>query len=103
MEFKGTKGKWSYAVFSGDNNCTIYALGNKCLVSMLPKDFSMCTKEETEKEKKEQRYNALLISKAPEMLEFLTQLRYACENGLIQDLEELGESTNKLIKSATEL
>lgn len=47
--------------------------------------------------------DALLISKAPEMLEFLNQLSYACENGLIQDLDELSKSAKELIKSATEL
>lgn len=42
-------------------------------------------------------------SKADKMLEFLNQLSYACENGLIQDLQELGESAKKLIKEATEI
>lgn len=33
-----------------------------------------------------------------EMTEFLKQLVYACENGLISDLYKLGENAKKLIK-----
>lgn len=33
-----------------------------------------------------------------EMTEFLKHLVYACENGLISDLDELGEIAKKLIK-----
>lgn len=33
-----------------------------------------------------------------EMTEFLKQLVYGCENGLISDLDELGQSAKKLLK-----
>lgn len=93
-EFKGTKGKWKVNrqddIFIETDDKS--EKSNVCL--MLANGIYDYEKWH---------YNALLISKAPEMLEFLTQLQYACENGLIQDLEELGESTKELIKSATEL
>ncbi len=90
-EFKGTKGKWEIEYLASDES--IRAVINDGIIDV----WAIRTSIE------EANANTLLISKAPEMLEFLTQLQYACENGLIQDLEELGESTKELIKSATEL
>lgn len=87
-EFKGTKGKWEVL-----NNDILTNFHTK-IAKVHPVNLN---------DNLEHKYNALLISKAPEILEFLTQLQYACENGLIQDLEELGESTKELIKSATDL
>lgn len=93
-EFKGTIGKWGISnqvgekseltkIFNGDGNtvCAIY------------------TKPFTETEKKA---NALLISKAPEMLEMLIE----CEQRLSIETNSQCDFVNKvkeLIKQATQL
>lgn len=92
MEFKGTKGKWK--LFGKKKSKIIIQNGVQ---------IDLICKVDDDKLNCEHNYNALLISKAPEMLEFLNQLSYACENGFIQDLQELGESAKKLIKEATEI
>lgn len=87
MEFKGTKGKWKstngYTVWSkvGNNTKTIADCENRNLKGS------------------EEFYNALLISKAPEMLELLNELvnLKGCVNLQLQD------KARKLIKESTEL
>jgi hypothetical protein len=86
MEFKGTKGKW---VFDSENvftdDCSSY--GN--IICESPVEWSESNKN--------WKANALLISKAPEMLEMLKKL--------IQpdlDISDLIEAEN-LIKGATEI
>lgn len=91
-EFKFTKGKWYLQEFTDvytniirvktDTHDTIY-LGST------PQD-----------PKSESRYNALLISKAPEMLEMLIQ----CKNALDKIGHGILESKiEQLIKEATEI
>lgn len=90
MEFKGTKGKWIIKYSDRDNS------------------YDVVTKESfiasTLNASNESKINALLISKAPEMLEMLKEI--------LLDLEEVNIPTSmydtlkrakQLIKEATEL
>lgn len=91
MEFKGTKTKW---LISTNNEMGI-------LISTHPMSRDICTVwkyDDNFLENQESKANALLISKAPQMLEMLKELSndyeipyYICER------------INILIKEATEL
>ena len=108
MEFKGTKGKWKYEVIYGKNRPKIIvqipireSYNQELILGIIGEDdctvASCCCREE--------HANALLISKAPEMLEMLKKLKDAMlelmehQDGWEEDYEEL----EKLIKEATEL
>ena len=85
MEFKGTKGKW---YITKDNN--VFSDGK-----MIFAHQSNFNNEET-------KANALLISKAPEMLEMLELILN--EKGLEQIVHaNLIHNAKQLIKEATEL
>ncbi len=88
MEFKGTKGKWKV-----NKNSTTLSTDDK-------KDFITCWIFQPEKE--EAKANALLISKAPEMLEMLKDIysKYQ-EKGHLLDVSP--SAIEQLIKEATEL
>ena len=87
MEFKGTKGKWIIA----QNNVNIWADNTKVANCDNNSQASMYRIKDEE----EMKYNALLISKAPEMLEMLQSIA----DGECPDLKDI----KKLIKEATEL
>ena len=89
-EFKGTKGKWYLKIVKdyGVNVFSKIKKGNKKICTLYSKWYGA---EQT------QQANALLISKAPEMLEMLTYL-YA--NDLLKDN---ADEVLKLIKESTEL
>ena len=104
MEFKGTKGKWSFK-----NNSIIYS-GNVPIASSftlistvdetrLQNESWLDMRKRTEPERIacyiEQKANTLLISKAPEMLEMLQSIA----DGECPDLKDI----KKLIKEVTEL
>lgn len=92
MEFKGTKGKWTlYKTNKGHYKLSGEKWINFCKIYAITKDNSF-------EDDKETQANALLISKAPEMLELLTQLRDTEDFG-IAEVEQITE----LIKQATEL
>lgn len=84
MEFKGTKGKWLY-LYDGCDDC----------YDIVSDYGSICS---TESEDKENEYNALLISKAPEMLELLQSLVSSEMTPLT-----IRKQAKQLIKEATEL
>ena len=89
MEFKGTKGKW------------VAWLGDKQTTSSV-KIGSMEIELEIDYDNKldEERANALLISKAPEMLEMLKEVKRRLKgNGF----PSLTETIEELIKEATEI
>jgi len=93
MEFKGTKGKWK-----------ITSLDDTFIRSKENNAF-ICTMDEANNIKNESRANALLISKAPEMLEMLQKChfefgRFKAEFGQGSELEN---QVLQLIKDATEL
>lgn len=97
MEFKGTKGKW-YPCYNWSNKNVEIGTPSEEKIALVNKDYV-----------DEYKANALLISKAPEMLEMLKVIK----DHLIDILEEYGsESAEKtkairdcklLIKQATEL
>ena len=115
MEFKGTKGKWIIA----QNNVNIWADNTKVANCDNNSQASMYRIKDEE----EMKYNALLISKAPELLEKLKEgieiLDVKCTDGCINKTwidfqngngEDIGieidrfiKESKQLIKEATEL
>jgi hypothetical protein len=113
MEFKGTKGKWNF-------DKTKNAITSEKVSGILATAWMTYKSEEIEEridgeswlqmrertdviraEKDiEQKANALLISKAPEMLEMLKQCLYRLENSNHRDFPN---KIKQLIKEATEL
>jgi len=87
MEFKGTKGKWSITT---DNEIGILISGFNPLSDITTVHRYGFQEEEDA--------NALLISKAPEMLEFIDVI--ANTENIYQHLREKAQ---QLIKEATEL
>lgn len=101
-EFKGTKGNWEKITENWDLDQCVFLEGTEekiCDVKSLSQNAI---------------YDALLISKAPEMLEILKQLIMINEEGYISSFEdgfdvwekELNECMDKgkeLIKQATEI
>lgn len=104
-EFKGTKGKWNYEIVR-NSTCKICVVDNSFAEVYLPYNAD---------DIKEMEANALLISKAPEMLEMLERVvaleDIICMGGAVgeqwvgeaQALEEMMDKIKQLIKSATEL
>ena len=99
-EFKGTKGKWLYdkPIFHSENierGITIWIRkGNfRSLV---------CNVRGSQMSEIEARSNALLISKAHEMLEMLNRFMEITRELNHPRLDHLRGSANKLIKEATE-
>jgi hypothetical protein len=89
MEFKGTKGNWHVC----KKNETILCK-NDYGVAQIHGVINEC----------DWKYNALLISKAPEMLEMLIKLTDQIDNEHVSDwLLELQDDAKELIKEATEL
>lgn len=87
MEFKGTKGKWDAngsIVYMDDNSKSIYP-------------HYECGGFGIEKEA-----NALLISKAPQMLDFLIEL-YKDKKTYLEMFPSQQKKLEQLIKEATEL
>lgn len=95
MEFKGTKGKWEIA---GNKKTFIYALNED-------KDrnaFYLNINNDGKISLEEIQANALLISKAPELLQQLEKL-YNSIDSCIDLTPELLIETQLLIKQATEI
>ena len=91
MEFKGTKGKW---YFDKEKAKVYKENGNTLCVCY---HTSIYDKEESEP-------NALLISKAPEMLEMLKKINHTTTlHGKIDNGSDLHKNLIKLIKEATEI
>jgi hypothetical protein len=89
MEFKGTKGKW---VFNANDSSE-----NRCFVNNEQIDVWHWGNIE------EGKANALLISKAPEMLDFINRISgEMLRNDFVLD-EKWYEQAKQLIKEATEL
>ena len=84
MKFKGTKGKWKYTEYM-----SLYPVINE-------RGDDLCDSDNFELEAK---YNALLMSKAPEMLEMLIK----CTNTFNGKFPSLQTKIEQLIKEATEI
>ena len=82
--FKGTRGKWDW-YYDKYDDCYQVTAGKIVAMTFYDSD--------------EDKANALLISKAPEMLEML---EYLVENDYIANLENV-QKVKQLIKEATEL
>lgn len=93
MEFKGTKGKWRLekSQFYSDRICVFSDFENK-FSDKLILSIDNCDNQEG-------KANALLISKAPEMLEMLESLEN--DDNAIPAI--IWNKIQKLIKEATEL
>jgi len=95
MEFKGTKGKWfscclkttPHFVFSENGETTI-------CIPIKKQEMSQDLSDE------QFRSNALLISKAPEMLEFIVSLLSESED-IVHD--EIKKQAKQLIEEATKI
>ncbi len=92
MEFKGTKGKW-YRVkvektdYMSERNEVCYGDDGECVAEFIEND-----------------YDALLISKAPEMLELLSEILISITVGEISETTQYYKNKlEQLIKEATEL
>lgn len=97
MEFKGTKGKWIVRYEKNSNGFINIDLPNKLFITVYGE-----LKKINDVFPKETKANALLISKAPEMLEMLHKVLeenmtdYSCCMNIKNEIEHL-------IKEATEL
>ena len=103
-EFKGTKGKWSFRHSESKTAYNVVGtrLGDKYKIARVPYLlFPEVSFKLNESEKKQSYFDALLISKAPEMLEMLKEVLA----GRIRPREYQSEwdIVNELIKSATEV
>ena len=84
MDFKGTRGKWEY-LYDGNDYCYDIVSDYRLICSTVSAGIK-------------DRYNALLISNAPEMLEFLQSLVSSEMTPLA-----IRKQAKQLIKKATEL
>ena len=84
MDFKGTRGKWEYR-YDGNDYCYDIVSDYGLICSTMSAGIK-------------DRYNALLISKAPEMLELLQSLVSSEMTPLA-----IRKQAKQLIKEATEL
>jgi hypothetical protein len=93
--FKGTKGKWIRKEVITDNG-----FFQKVSVDLAESICNVTTRDH-----ERSIYNALLISKAPEMLEMLVEMYEEwCETGIGQNkLDSYMSQIKQLIKEATEL
>lgn len=104
MEFKGTKGKWDHSC--GDNSSIDIVLPNNTTISVDRYDrYGIGLVGQRE----EMQANALLISKAPEMIEMLIEISKIAEKiwEIEQDSPFFDEidfaKLDDLIKEATEI
>ncbi|MFP3835378.1 hypothetical protein [Chryseobacterium sp. SIMBA_028] len=106
-EFKGTKGKWNIDNLTSECETSIVTDVHRiCNVSHFDIKIDKILKDTSWLEGK---HNALLISKAPEMLEMLNHISWKTEQicndsgmGYIVDYDDM-DKLRKLIKEATEL
>jgi hypothetical protein len=97
MEFKGTEGKWSIKNLNTPEKGKYPALE---ITISTEEDEAMCTvwysKVFGKKVCKQQKANALLISKAPEMLEMLIDIKGYLGSDVREKVEQLIKESTKL-------
>ena len=100
MEFKGTKGKWNYEKGTYLENTIFFSFNNGEIIKVSNINDNDEATEET-------KANALLISKAPEMLEMLKKLvnEFSHYTELAQGTSKCGAvlDAKQLIKEAIKL
>ena len=96
MEFKGTKGKWKLAENEYCHYTSVRNLDDCLLLSR-----EICTSREDNQI--ESSANLLLISKAPEMLDFINRISGEMLRSDFVLNEKWYEQARQLIKEATEL
>ena len=95
MEFKGTKGKWKVSKYNYDE---IKSDSGFCICDVWDMDT------ETFPNPSEAKANALLISKAPEMLEMLKKMVNEFDVEFTNQYQfDLHSKAKQLIKEATEI
>ena len=113
-EFKGTKGTWirTQSIVKCNNQLIAFSatLTSRVDNSRLENENYLDSRERIKPELEacdlEQKYNALLISKAPEMLEMLQKIvlmTETCEGDFKDFRERYNIEIEDLIKSATEI
>jgi len=100
MEFRGTKGEWKTYTYTSENGRETTIVCNTDYNSNRT-DIHVRFSAIDETEKQTNRANALLISKAPEMLEMLEKVRFYAEFDSMR--LDLYNEIKQLIKEATEL
>lgn len=99
FEFKGTKGKWEYRQWDGEKwPDKRWSIGDKSTNGVC-----ICISPRYDFESQESKANALLISKAPEMLEMLIDFVETYESGGVINNEYYIDKFKQLLKEATEL
>ena len=106
-EFKGTKGKWLLNPLTNPTNPDYYCLYTKSGSFLTVQHIGTISKKYNDNPEETQ-YNALLISKAPELLEALIIAHKFIEenklkNYMIELLNRQLPNLEQLIKEATEL
>ena len=97
MEFKGTKGKWNYEKGTYLENTIFFHFNNGEIIKVSNINDNDEATEET-------KANALLISKAPEMLEKLAEVKDLLEAYPSEaEMNLKAVEIRQLIKEATEL
>ena len=100
MDFKGTRGKWrKFQLPNGNMKIT-------CDDWREFAEIEFKHWQNTEERRKQCLYNALIISKAPEMLELINEFYLMCIQKTFpteHELEYMAEKAEKLIKESTEL
>ena len=97
MEFKGTKGKWNYEKGTYLENTIFFSFNNGEIIKVSNINDNDEATEET-------KANALLISKAPEMLEKLAEVKDLLEAYPSEaEMNLKAVEIRQLIKEATEL
>ena len=93
MDFKGTRGKWEVFTDSYTNEITIYPSDSTVAICYMTNTYER------------NKYDALLISKAPEMLKMLENYLSDLKNIVPQSEARDNRINNveQLIKEATEL
>lgn len=96
-EFKGTKGKWEYRQWDGEKwPDKRWSIGEKSTNGVC-----ICISPRYDFESQESKANALLISKAPEMLEILKMINEEIRIMHVTQMEHFRDGIEELIKSAT--
>jgi len=100
MEFRGTKGEWITETYTSENGRETTIVCNTDYNSERT-DIHIRFSAIEETEKQTNRANALLISKAPEMLAMLKKVRFYAEFDSMR--LDLYNEIEQLIKEATDL